>query len=332
MGAWIVRAWVAAAVVATAGVAAPSASARVDWSGRTLPHGVSRTRLVVDGLHTRLFQAGPRRAHEAIVYVHGNPGSGLDAVRLLQDAGGLGRRAIAIDMPGFGRASKPDNFPYTPQGEAAFLAHVLAKLNISRVHLALHDFGGPFGLEWAIRHPAQLKSIVLIDTGVFLNYYGHPLALAWHTPVVGEIAMAAVTKPTFTLEMQSGNPRLLPQDFVDRSWSEFDAATRRAALKLYRSISNPDAMGRAEAAVLRKKRRPALVIWGATDQYIPAYVAYEQNQAFPGARVELLDSGHWPFVDNVAKVDRLVIPFWRKNVPRPAPRRRTFSRTRGAAL
>ena len=88
------------------------------------------------------------------------------------------------------------------------------------------------------------------------------------------------------------------------------------------SVNNPDAMGRAEAAVLRKRRRPALVIWGGTDQYIPAYVAYEQDQAFPGASVNVLDSGHWPFVDNVAKVDRLVIPFWRRNVARPATGRR----------
>ena len=48
----------------------------------------------------------------------------------------------------------------------------------------------------------------------------------------------------------------------------------------------------------------------------------EQDQAFPGASVNVLDSGHWPFVDNVAKVDRLVIPFWRRNVARPATGRR----------
>ena len=46
------------------------------------------------------------------------------------------------------------------------------------------------------------------------------------------------------------------------------------------------------------------------------------DQAFPGASVNVLDSGHWPFVDNVAKVDRLVIPFWRRNVARPATGRR----------
>src|SRR5437879_11056917 len=119
----------AAVLAATASPAVTSGAApHVDWSGRTLPHGVSRSRLVVAGLPTPLLQAGPRGAHEAIVFVHGNPGSGVDAVRLLADAARLGRRAIAIDMPGFGRASKPSNFTYTSQGEAAFLAKVLRKL------------------------------------------------------------------------------------------------------------------------------------------------------------------------------------------------------------
>jgi len=96
---------VATVAVALGGLASPAvalgAAPHVDWSGRTLPQGVSRTGLVVDGLHTPLLQAGPRRAREAIVFVHGNPGSGADAVRMLADPGAVtcrGRR------PGAGTA------------------------------------------------------------------------------------------------------------------------------------------------------------------------------------------------------------------------------------
>jgi pimeloyl-ACP methyl ester carboxylesterase len=311
------------------GVLAGPAVARgapVDWYGRVLEPGVTKSGLDVGGLHTRMLQAGPPDAREAIVFVHGNPGSSLDWVHLVSVAGQTGR-AVAIDMPGFGQSDKRDNFPYSVDGEADFLQRALTKLGIDRVHLVLHDFGGPFGLQWATRHPDALKSVVLLDTGVFLNYYGHPLAFVWHTPVIGEAQANTTTRETFTAEVQSGNPRLLPADFVNRMYDEYDAATRRAALKLYRSISNPDAMGRAQAAILRRRQRPALVIWGASDQYIPAYVAYEQDQAFPGAQVHLLDSGHWPFVDNVDKVDALALPFWRRVVPRfsPALRKLRFS-------
>ena len=73
-------------------------------------------------------------------------------------------------------------------------------------------------------------------------------------------------------DLESGNPRLLPQDFVDRMWDERTPASRAASLKLYRSVNNPDAMGRSQAAVLKKRKRPALVIWGA-DHALAALVS-----------------------------------------------------------
>ena len=40
--------------------------------------------------------------------------------------------------------------------------------------------------------------------------------------------------------------------------------------------------------------RPALVIWGTKDAYLPSKQAERQRQAFPSAHVELLDGhGHW---------------------------------------
>jgi pimeloyl-ACP methyl ester carboxylesterase len=290
----------------------------VDWTGRTLPSGVASSRIDVDGIGTRILQAGPASAREAIVFVHGNPGSSLDYAHLV---GGIGThaRAVAIDMPGWGAADDPDTLPYSVQSQAEFLERAFARLGIHRVHLVLHDFGGPWGLEWAAGHSDRLASVVLIDTGVFINYYGHPMALAWHTPVTGEVSMETMTRESFktTIQRQQA-PRPLPEPFLDRMYDEFDPATRAASLKAYRSIDNPDAMGRAQAAALRDQQRPALVVWGSFDPYVPLYVAYEQEQAFPGARVEPLDSGHWPMVDNVDKVDGLVLPFLREAVPSPA--------------
>jgi len=47
-----------------------------------------------------------KRHAEAVVFVHGNPGPADDWRDLLARAGELGR-AIAPDMPGYGRAGKP---------------------------------------------------------------------------------------------------------------------------------------------------------------------------------------------------------------------------------
>jgi pimeloyl-ACP methyl ester carboxylesterase len=285
-------------------------------AGAAPPAPVTQSTIEAGGVHSRVLQAGPADSREAIVFVHGHPGSADDWPHLVSVAGSYGR-AIALDLPGFGEADDGPDFDYSVAGEAKWLGDALAVLGVDRVHLVLHDFGGPIGLEWAKNNPDQLLTAVLINTGVFENYAGHPMAYVWHTPGLGEAAMESTTRESFGLMMQSGSLRPLPQDYVDTAWSHYDAATRAAALKLYRSyesIDSADKMGREQAAVLRQKERPALVIWGASDPYVPLYIAYEQSDAFPGAQVRTLIAGHWPFIELPADVDGLVKPFWKKNV------------------
>jgi pimeloyl-ACP methyl ester carboxylesterase len=277
-----------------------------------LPPRVRRSRVTVDGVSTELVQAGPRAAKQAVVFVHGNPGSSRDFDSFVAQTGRFAR-AVAVDMPGFGHADDRTGGPYTTAGAAHFIESITNRLGIRRVHLVLHDFGGPWGLEWGVRHPDRLASVVLIDTGVFIGYYGHPAALVWHTPLAGEAQVATTTRQSFRAFLDANNPRPLPDRFVNRMYDNYDRATRCAMLHYYRDISNPDAMGRRQAAVLRRRIRPALVVWGAQDTYVPARLAQTQKQAFPTAEIHVLQGdGHWPFVDEPQRVLRLVVPFLRR--------------------
>lgn len=279
-----------------------------------LPARVRRSRVTVDGVSTPVMQAGPKGAREAVVFVHGNPGSSRDFDSLLAKTGRFAR-AVSVDMPGFGHASDRPGGPYTVDGAAGFLQDLTLKLGIRRVHLVLHDFGGPWGLQWGVHHPIRLASVVLIDTGVLIGYYGHPAALEWHTPLVGEVNMATTTRDTFRAFLDANNPKPLPDPFVDLMYDNYDRATRCAGLHYYRSVSNPDQMGREQAAALRTRIRPALVVWGAQDPYVPASLAETQKQAFPAAEIHVLQGdGHWPFVDEPRRVAGLVIPFLKRVV------------------
>jgi pimeloyl-ACP methyl ester carboxylesterase/flavin-dependent dehydrogenase len=266
----------------------------------------------VAGVRSPIIEAGPEDADEAVVFVHGNPGSSLDWVELVQAVGAFGR-AVALDMPGFGRADKPRDFDYTVDGYARHLAGALGELGVRRAHLVLHDFGGPWGLTWAIAHPAAFGSVTFINIGVLLDYRWHYLARIWRTPLVGELFMATATRPGFRLLLEHGNPRGLPRTFVDRMYDDFDRGTRRAVLKLYRATSDPAATSRQMAEALRQMSRPALVVWGKHDPYVPVALAERQREVFPGAEVVILKgSGHWPFADDPEGVKRAVIPFLRR--------------------
>lgn len=273
---------------------------------------LTTTAVTVDGVRSPVRQAGDLGTPEAVVFVHGNPGPSEDWLSLLEPVGSFAR-AVAPDMPGYGDADKPKDFDYTGGGYARHLAGVLDQMGVTRAHLVLHDFGGGWGLSWAVGHPEAFRSVTLINTGVLLDYQWHRLARIWRTPVLGEVFSAVATRSGYRALVGRDNPRLPPPVIdrlyeVSRSWP-----TKRAVLKLYRATP-ASAMG-ALRDPLRTLDRPTLVVWGTGDVYIPWGQAERQRESFPSARVELLEGlGHWPFLEDPSRVAEVVIPFLRDQV------------------
>ena len=279
--------------------------------------GITTTAVTVGGVRSPMLQAGDPGASEAVVFVHGNPGPKEDWEDLVQRAGEFGR-AVAPDMPGYGGADKPADFRYTSDGYAQHLGGILDQVGITKVHLVVHDFGGPWGLVWAVQHPEAFASATLINTGVLLDYKWHRLARIWRTRGLGEAFMATTTRSGFRMVLSHDNPRL-PSAAIDRLYEVSRSwPTKRAVLKLYRAT--PAAAMGALREPLRGLDRPALVVWGTDDAYIPWQQAERQRESFPSAEVQLLEGlGHWPFLEDPARVAEQVIPFLRERVGARTP-------------
>jgi len=271
-------------------------------------------RIAIDGLSSPVIEAGPHDATEAVVFVHGNPGSSTDWTALVDAAGELGR-AVAVDMPGFGKADKPRDFDYQVSAYADFLQGALTELGIERVHLVLHDFGGPFGLFWGLQHPQAWASVVLINIGIMPGYEWHTMARRWRTPVLGELTQAWIPRAGWRRAMQRANPKGLPAEFVDKMYDDYDHATRRTVLKLYRATPDPGNTAVELGAEMAELHKPALVIWGAKDPFIAVEFAERQREFFEVEDVAILqESGHWPFQDDPQRVAQTVLPFLRKQL------------------
>jgi pimeloyl-ACP methyl ester carboxylesterase len=265
------------------------------------------------GIRTHVLHGGDPDSREAVVLVHGNPGSSQDWAPLMQALAPFAR-VIAPDMPGFGHADKPADFPYSVEAGAAFLGELLQQMNVARAHLVLHDFGGPWGLQWAIDHPEAFASVTLINTGLLKNYRWHLMARIWRTPILGELAQWSLTRSGFRLALSVGCPQGLPLDFVNRMYDDLDRGTRRAILKLYRATDDLSARSESGSASLRAMPRPALVIWGTADPYLPQHHALQQRDTFPDAEVLLLPrSGHFPFADDPEAVEAAAVPFLQRH-------------------
>ena len=261
-----------------------------------------------------MLESGPPDATEAVVFVHGNPGSHEDFRELVLRCAPL-TRAVAVTLPGFGRADKPAEFDFTIAGFARHLGAQLDELGIERAHLVLHDLGGPWGLEWALEHPDAFASALLIGTGVLSGYRWHVLARIWQTPLLGEAFMATASRRAFGMLVRRGQERPLPRAFVDRMYDEFDRPTRKTVLRTYRAMRDVGRWSEQAAPRLRALDRPALVVWGLHDPYLPVDLADRQRDAFPHARsVTLARSAHWPFADDPDGFVAEVMPWLEERV------------------
>ncbi len=266
------------------------------------------------GIVTPGLEAGPTEASEAVVFVHGNPGSSRDWTQLVAGAGKFAR-AVALDMPGFGKAGVPVGFGYDVASYGEFLGVAMEQLGIERAHLVLHDFGGPFGLAWGLEHPDAWRSVVLMNIGVMPGYRWHTLAKRWRKPVLGELTQAWIPRWAWRRAMAAGNPKKLPLAFVDKMYDDYDRTTRRTVLALYRATPDPGEVAGEIGPALAALRKPALVVWGGGDPYLSSDYAERQREFFDVREVVMLpDSGHWAFQDDPEAVAAAVIPFLRERI------------------
>ncbi|WP_263792543.1 alpha/beta fold hydrolase [Salinibacter sp.] len=129
-----------------------------------------------------------------VVFLHGNPTSARLYRHLLRDLA-RDHRCIAPDYLGFGRSAAPADFSYRPPAHAVLVERLLRSLDLSNLTLVLHDWGGPIGLAYALRHPDTVRRLVLMNT------WAWPLT---HRPVLRAVSRLLAT-PTGRLAVEHGN-------------------------------------------------------------------------------------------------------------------------------
>ncbi|GAC1393924.1 MAG: hypothetical protein NVS4B11_31550 [Ktedonobacteraceae bacterium] len=104
----------------------------------------------------------PEGATRTLVFLHGYGGSVMQWLYQLRFFG-QSMRVIAPDLRGHGLSDDAAGLAYTMDGLIQDLKLVLEGLHVEGpIHLIAHSFGGAFATEYIIRHPEQVRSLVLI--------------------------------------------------------------------------------------------------------------------------------------------------------------------------
>lgn len=229
----------------------------------------------------------------ALLLVHGYPESSYMWRDVLPAAAAAGWRAVAPDLAGYG--DSPADPPGTWERHVEALERFRAELGLDRVVLGVHDWGGLIGLRWACDHPGAAQGLIVSCTGFFPDGKWHGLAEAMRAPGQGEELIDSFDEEGFRNLLRGTSPRM-SDEALGEYWKAYSTPEkRRAQLELYRS-GDFDKL-EAYAGQLTALGLPTLILWGEHDPFAPVAGAHRFARELPGARVAVIDAGHFVWED-----------------------------------
>ena len=113
-------------------------------------------------LNSTIFYREAGRGPIPAVFLHGNPTSSYLWRHILPVAAASGR-CLAPDLIGMGESGKPD-IAYSFDDHSRYLDAWFDALELDRVVLVGHDWGGALAFDWAARHPGRVRGIAFTET------------------------------------------------------------------------------------------------------------------------------------------------------------------------
>ncbi|HEY0788375.1 MAG TPA: alpha/beta hydrolase, partial [Thermoanaerobaculia bacterium] len=98
-----------------------------------------------------------------ILFVHGNGGSAEEWRAQLAAFRGQGRRAVAIDLPGFGRSTPPADGDYSLAAMSRAIDRAVDALDLPRFVIVGHSYAGAVVATYAAAHPEKVAGVVYLD-------------------------------------------------------------------------------------------------------------------------------------------------------------------------
>lgn len=241
----------------------------------------------VAGARLYYYAAGTRGVGEPVLLIHGFPTSShlwSDVVPLLPK----GHRVVVVDLLGYGRSDRPDSREVSIRAHAERMIALLDELSINYACVVGHDVGGGIAQAMAVRWPARVSRLCLIDTVAFDEWPGREvkvaramLPLTRHLPATWllSILRTDLARGYLTSERAAHS--------IDMYVRPFSSPEGRDALVAH--LSQLDAAEtRALEPRLKDVVQPTAILWGAEDPFLAPTIARRLQSAIPDSTLEVL--------------------------------------------
>lgn len=265
------------------------------------------------------------QGQDTLVLIHGL-GSYLPAWKNNVAALAQHHRVVAIDLPGYGKSSKDDDYAYSMEFFATVVQGVIEQLELSHPVLVGHSMGGQIAVTHALRYPGAARALVLTSPAGLETFEDGEAK--WLADIVTDEFTCKAT-PEAIWSRHATNFHHMPKD------AHFMAADRVAV------IGGPDfqqycrAVTRSVRAMLDEPvferlpevTVPVLVVFGKYDQLIPnpflhggstERLAKKTVPRLPAAELVMLPrAGHMAQLEQAEAWNEAVLAFLGRLPPAP---------------
>lgn len=245
-----------------------------------------------------------------IVFLH----SGLADARMWDDQFAHFSATFSVlryDFQGYGRSKLTNK----KVDHIADMVQVLDTLGVRDCHLVGSSLGGGVALDFAVRYPERVNSLVLIGSSV--SGYVPPEEVT--PPPQWDTAVAAFKKGD--LDLTSELELQIWLDGVGRTPADVDPEVRRRLHQMNKmNLRAEKYWGRREAENniaayehLKQIKVPTLAMVGELDQPDVIELTAKLAIEMPNARKVLIsDTAHFPNMEKPAEVNQILRDFWRE--------------------
>lgn len=249
---------------------------------------------VWNGLRYRVWERPvPGSTAPPLVLIHGYAACVEQWGRFVRDIG-PDVPVYALDLIGFGEASKPRHAAY---GRALYLAqleHMRQAYGLARFVAVGHSLGGMLAVEWAAARPDAVASVVALAPGGLLS--GDEFGPRQQA-VIRKLATPAMTLLLFGLISHLPYRVLSAPAYADRAAMEpYTQAALKRALRSPGAAWSYSALFRNQAAFhaaahTATVRCPLHVVWGGRDAQVSRAEIAALTRRFPCLTLTELEGG-----------------------------------------
>ncbi len=266
---------------------------------------------------------------EPIVAVHGNPTWSFYFRQLVKGLSSY-YRTIVPDHIGCGLSEKPnsDRYSYILKSRVDNMEEFILRLGINTgITLVGHDWGGMIAMAYALRNPAKIARIVLMNTAAF-----HPprgikrkklplrLALVRNFTFLSKPAVQGLNLFAYAA-LYMASAKKLPQAVRKGLIAPYNSWSNRTAIfNFVRDIpmkfgdSSYTLVSAVDSDLPKLAHLPMLICWGMQDFVFDQTYLNEWCRRFPRAYIHAFaDAGHYILEDKPREIILIIKDFLKNN-------------------